>query len=90
MGAIALTSACGARPQDCLRGRVVCAGLVTSFGGVDRGMERQAWLALQDSQAAGEVDRIDHIETVDYARPRRQLGVLCGRRLRYRGHQRRR
>jgi basic membrane protein A len=32
---------------------------------VKTGIERQAWLALQDSLAAGTVDHIDYIETVD-------------------------
>lgn len=42
-----------------------CVGLVTDFGGVSTGIQGEAWLALQDAEAAGLVDRIDRIETVD-------------------------
>lgn len=58
-------NACGPRPQDCADPKVFCAGLVTGFGGVTTGIEREAWLALQDAKAADLVDRIDRIETVD-------------------------
>ncbi len=53
------------QPQDCSRDEVVCAGLVTDFGGVDTGINHEAWLGLQDAKAAGLVDRIDYIATVD-------------------------
>jgi basic membrane protein A len=56
---------CGPRPQDCARPDVFCVGLVTDFGSTTEGINQEAWLALQDARAAGLVDRIDRIETVD-------------------------
>jgi len=56
---------CGARPQDCARVDVQCAGLVTDFGSVDEGVSREAWLALTDARSAGLLERVDLIETVD-------------------------
>ena len=44
---------CGARPQDCSRPGVRCAGLVTDFGSVDEGIPHEAWLALQDALDSG-------------------------------------
>ena len=60
-----LLGACGAPEPDCTRADVICAGLVTDFGNVNSGEARQAWLGLQDAQAAHLLDRIDVIETVD-------------------------
>jgi basic membrane protein A len=40
-------------------------GLVTDFGPTTSGIYQEAWLALQDAKAAGIVDRVDRIETVD-------------------------
>jgi basic membrane protein A len=68
MGALVVLlglAGCAARPQDCLRPMVRCAGLVTDFGSVDEGIPREAWLALQDALAADLLDRVDFIETVD-------------------------
>ncbi len=64
---LALTlSACAPTPQDCAKANVFCAGLVTASGSVsDNGINQQAWFGLQDAKAAGLVDRIDYIETVD-------------------------
>jgi basic membrane protein A len=56
---------CAARPQDCSRPGVRCAGLVTDFGSVDEGIPHEAWLVLQDALTAGHLDRVDFIETVD-------------------------
>ncbi len=56
---------CGPQPQDCASPRVFCVGLVTDFGGVDSGIQQEAWLALQDAKASGLADRIDKIETID-------------------------
>lgn len=56
---------CAPRPRDCARADVYCVGLVTDFGAVDEGINREAWLALQDERAQGLIDRIDMIETVD-------------------------
>lgn len=61
----ALLSACRPKPADCERPDVVCAGLVTDYGTVLSGVNREAWLALQDAQSARLVDRIDFIATVD-------------------------
>ncbi len=60
-----LMAGCSAQPSDCARADVYCVGLVTDFGSVDSGINRQAWLALQDAQAARLADRVDHIATVD-------------------------
>ncbi len=53
------------RLEDCARADVFCAGLVTDFGPEDSGINREAWLGLQDAKAAHVVDRLDYIETVD-------------------------
>lgn len=59
-------SACAPTPQDCAKTNVFCAGLVTASGSVnDNDINQQAWLGLQDAKAAGLVNRIDYIETVD-------------------------
>ena len=60
-------TACAPQPQprDCARPDVFCAGLVTAFGGVNSGINHEAWLGLQDAKAAHLVDRIDYIQTVD-------------------------
>ena len=42
-----------------------CVGLVTASGSIDDGINKQAWLGLQDAKAEGLADRIDTIETVD-------------------------
>jgi basic membrane protein A len=60
-----MLSACVRQPQDCARANVLCAGLVTDFGPVTEGINREAWLGLQDAQDAHLVDRIDAIETID-------------------------
>ncbi len=65
LSVLALGAACSPVPQDCARPQVYCVGLVTDYGGVSTGIQREAWLALQDAKAAGLVDRIDRIETVD-------------------------
>lgn len=58
--------ACAPRPQprDCVQPEVFCVGMVTSFGQVDTGINRQAWLGLQDARSARLADRVDLIETV--------------------------
>jgi basic membrane protein A len=61
----ALLAGCGHSPSSCGDPSVWCAGLVTDFGGVEQGINEQAWLALQDARAAATLDRIDRIETVD-------------------------
>lgn len=63
--AAALPGACAPLPQDCERPEVFCAGLVTAFGTTSEGINREAWLALQDARTTGIVHRIDRIETVD-------------------------
>ena len=57
--------ACSARPQDCARADVFCAGLVTDFGSIQEGINQEAWLGLQDAKNEHLVDRIDAIETSD-------------------------
>ncbi len=63
--AFLLLGACSPSAPDCSRADVFCAGLVTDFGSVKSGIAHEAWLALEDARAAGIVDRIDAIETVD-------------------------
>ncbi len=59
-------SACAPTPQDCVKANVFCAGMVTASGSInDNDINQQAWLGLQDAKAAGLVNRIDYIETVD-------------------------
>jgi basic membrane protein A len=58
-------AACGPRPQDCARVHVFCAGLVSASGGIDEGLNGQAWLGMLAARANGSVDRTDYIETVD-------------------------
>jgi basic membrane protein A and related proteins len=60
-----IVSACTARPQDCARADVFCAGLVTDFGSIHEGINQEAWLGLQDAKNEHLVDRIDAIETSD-------------------------
>jgi basic membrane protein A and related proteins len=60
-----IVSACAARPQDCARADVFCAGLVTDFGSIHEGINHEAWLGLQDAKNEHLVDRIDAIETSD-------------------------
>ena len=62
---VLLITACAPRPTDCLRPDMVCVGLVTASGSINDGLNRQAWLGLQDAKAAGIADRTDYIETVD-------------------------
>jgi basic membrane protein A len=62
---ILVFGACAPQPKDCARPEVFCAGLVTDFGPVDSGINRDAWLGLQDAKTAHLVDRIDYIQTVD-------------------------
>jgi basic membrane protein A len=71
--------ACGPRAQDCARADVLCVGLVTGFGTVSEGTEREAWLALQDAAAADLVDRIDRIETVDTRDRAANIDVFAAR-----------
>lgn len=75
----AMLSACTPRPQptDCARADVYCAGLVTDFGGVESGINHEAWLGLQDAQAAGLVDRVDYIETVDTRDRKANIATLA-------------
>jgi basic membrane protein A len=61
----ALLTSCGPSPASCTDPTVWCAGLVTDFGGVEQGINEQAWLALEDARASGTLDLIDRIETVD-------------------------
>ena len=63
--ALLITACAPQQPKDCARPELYCVGLVTDFGTVDSGINREAWLALQDAQTAGLVDRIDRIETID-------------------------
>ncbi len=60
-----MLSACAARPQDCARADVFCAGLVTDFGPIDEGINQEAWQGLLEAKTEGLVERIDAIETVD-------------------------
>ena len=57
--------ACAARPQDCARVDVFCAGLVTDFGSIHEGINQEALSGLQDAKNNKLVDRIDAIETSD-------------------------
>jgi basic membrane protein A len=57
--------ACAAKPQDCARADVFCAGLVTDFGSIHEGINQEAWLGLQDAKNEHLVDRIDAVETSD-------------------------
>ena len=60
-----MLSACTPRPQDCARADVFCVGLVTASGSIETGINREAWLGLQDAKADGWLDRADAVETVD-------------------------
>jgi basic membrane protein A and related proteins len=62
---VAATTSCSVLRRECSHPGIVCVGLVTGYGSVDAGVERQIWLALQDAVATGTVDRIDYIDTVD-------------------------
>ncbi|MCL4527989.1 MAG: hypothetical protein M1282_01080 [Chloroflexi bacterium] len=44
-------SACAPRPQDCARADVFCVGLITASGSIEDGINREAWLGLQDAKA---------------------------------------
>ncbi len=57
--------ACAPPPPECGRAEVFCAGLVTSFGTIGEGINREAWLGVQDALAAGWLDHADYIESVD-------------------------
>jgi len=57
--------ACAPPLPECTRAEVFCAGLVTSFGTIDEGINREAWLGLQDALAAGWLHHADYIESVD-------------------------
>lgn len=72
-----LLPACAPRPQDCTRADVFCAGLVTASGSVDEGINREAWLGLQDAKAEKLVDRIDYIETVDLRDRAKNVATLA-------------
>ena len=71
----------GARvqPEDCARPDVFCAGLVTDYGPEDAGLNREAWLGLQDAQAAHLLDRADYIETVDTRDRSLNIAFLVGK-----------
>ncbi len=73
-----LTAGCSAQPRDCARADVYCIGLVTDFGSVDSGINRQAWLALQDAQAGKLADRVDYIATVDPRDRAANIQALAG------------
>lgn len=60
-----LLPACALQPPECARADVFCAGLVTSFGMIDEGINREAWLGLQDARSTGKLDRIEYIESMD-------------------------
>ncbi|HET6846010.1 MAG TPA: hypothetical protein VFH29_04205, partial [Anaerolineales bacterium] len=62
---VVIASSCGPSLRGCKQPGIVCVGLVTGYGSVRSGIEKQAWLALQDSKAAGTITRIDFIETND-------------------------
>ncbi len=72
-----LLAACGPQPQDCASPNVFCAALVTDYGTVDAGIQREAWLGLQDAKAAHLVDRIDVIETTDTRDQAANIAVLA-------------
>lgn len=77
---LALTlSACAPTPQDCAKANVFCAGLVTASGSInDNDINQQAWLGLQDAKAAGLIDRIDYIETVDSRDRAKNIDFFAG------------
>ena len=75
---ILLLGACSPQPKDCARPDVFCAGLVTDYGTVEAGIQREAWLGLQDAQAQRLIDRIDVIETVDARDRAANIAVLAG------------
>ena len=60
-----LLAGCSARDQDCARPEIWCAGLVTDFGSVTQGINKEAWLALEDAKSDGLLAKVDRIETVD-------------------------
>ena len=64
LGAQAL-QACGVLDQDCAQPDTRCAGLVTGFGSVDEPVGHEAWQALLEAKANGDLDRVDFIETID-------------------------
>jgi basic membrane protein A and related proteins len=74
----AALAACGHAIPPCAEENVWCAGLVTDFGSVDEGINQQAWLALEDARAAGTLDRIDRIETVDSRDRAANISALAG------------
>lgn len=58
-------SACTPSP-DCFQQDIFCAALVTDTRGLhDFGLNQDTWTGLQRSQAAGVVDQIAYIESVD-------------------------
>jgi basic membrane protein A len=58
-------SAC-TQSSDCSRKEVFCAGLVTDVLGIDdHGMNQNTWAGLQEAKAAGDVDHVDYIESMD-------------------------
>jgi basic membrane protein A len=74
----ALLAGCGRSTASCADKNVWCAGLVTDFGGVEQGINEQAWLALEDARASGTLDRIDRIETVDSRDRAANIGAFAG------------
>lgn len=69
--------ACAPGPQDCARVDVFCVGLVTASGTITEGINREAWLGLQDARSDGLTDRIDYIETVDSRDRVKNITVLA-------------
>ena len=72
-----VVSACAARPQDCARADVFCAGLVTDFGPVDAGINQEAWQGILDAKEANHFDRTDAIETIDVRDRDRNISVFA-------------
>lgn len=60
-----VVTSCGLSLPGCRQPSVVCVALVTGYGSVRSGIEKEAWLALEDVRSAGTVERIDFIETND-------------------------
>lgn len=64
-GILLSSGACTLPARACASPEIRCVGLVTGYGTIEEGIDRQAWLGLQDAKMAGMVDRIDYIETGD-------------------------
>lgn len=54
-----------------------CAGLVTASGGIDQGLNQQAWLGMLDAQNQGVLDRADYIESLDPRDRAKNLAALA-------------